>query len=215
MISQTLLRDCIVVVEEVSKKYNENIVVDNISFTIRRGDNVYLSGVNGAGKTTTLKLLAGLIHPDSGFILYGKQSLFQNEKLRKKVGYMTTEAMFYEALTVEENLKLMASLYKVDNMKDKVDNVINLFNMSPYKKSSLNKLSSGMKGKFQIAAAIIHEPDLLILDEPFNTLDEESIKIVKKIIKCNTVIFTTHNRHLADSIATRELAIQSSQIKEI
>lgn len=208
-------KECIVQVSNISKSYGRKEVLSNISFNIYTGDKVYLQGNNGVGKTTTLKILAGLLHADSGNVLYDGKSLYDHPYLRKHVGYMTTEPMFYEMLSVEDNLLLIGALYKIPYLKQRVNHVIQEFQMEHYRSELLSEISSGMKRKFQIAASIIHEPKLLILDEPFNTLDTDTIEFIKKIIKRNTVIFTTHDKTLGSAISTRKLLIHNNKLEEL
>ncbi|MCX0369103.1 ATP-binding cassette domain-containing protein, partial [Clostridium perfringens] len=170
----------LVEINNISKNYGKKNVLNSIDFVINNDDKIYLSGINGSGKTTLLKIIAGIILPSKGKVLFNKKTLFQTPELRKNIGYMTTEIMFYETLTVKDNLKMFAALFNLEDINSIVKRTIERFELTSYQDSLISEISSGMKRKFQIAAATINSPKLLILDEPFNTLDEETIlKIIE------------------------------------
>ena len=201
--------------DSVSKKYGSKEVLKEIGFNVYEGDKIYLSGINGAGKTTTLKIIAGIIKPDSGNVLFGSNTLFDNPVLRSNIGYMTTEAMFYEMLSVYDNLTMVAALYKIKDIKESVCDVIQKFDMDSYKNMLLSEISSGMKRRFQIAASLVHKPNILVWDEPFNTLDSQTIDLVQSLIEKYTIIFSTHDISLAKVVANREIKIIDGNSKEI
>ncbi len=205
----------LVEINNISKNYGKKNVLNSIDFVINNDDKIYLSGINGSGKTTLLKIIAGIILPSKGKVLFNKKTLFQTPELRKNIGYMTTEIMFYETLTVKDNLKMFAALFNLENINSIVKRTIERFELTSYQDSLISEISSGMKRKFQIAAATINSPKLLILDEPFNTLDEETILKIIEILKNYTVIFSTHDKFIAKKLANRELNLCNGQIREV
>ncbi len=202
----------IIEIKDISKKYGQKQVLRDINFVIKKNDKIYLSGENGVGKTTLLKIIAALIRPDNGEVTFDGILLNNDPKLRSNIGYMTTELMFYEMLSLYDNLTLVAALYKLKNVKLSVDEIVKKFNMTSYQHNLISGLSSGMKRKFQIAGAMIHHPEFLILDEPFNTLDQNTIKLVLNLLKNYTVIFTSHDANLAHMFCTKEINIKNGSI---
>lgn len=205
----------LVKVNDLTKMYGYNHILKDINLTVYDKDIIYLSGENGAGKSTFLKLMAGLIHPTKGQILYKDDSLFDNYFYRKKVGYMTTESMYYESLTVIDNLRLIGNLYKVKNINNRIEQLIKYFQIDYFSDKKLSEISSGMRRKFQIAASIIHNPQILYWDEPFNTLDEQTINLVKKVMTNYTLIFTSHDQNLSKSICNRHIHLSNGNLKEM
>ncbi|EPB8221008.1 ABC transporter ATP-binding protein [Clostridium perfringens] len=205
----------LVEISNISKNYGKKNVINSIDFVINNGDKIYLSGINGSGKTTLLKIIAGIILPSKGKVLFDKKTLFQSPELRKNIGYMTTEIMFYETLTVKDNLKMFAALFNLEDINKTVNRTIERFELTSYQDCLISEISSGMKRKFQIAAATINSPKLLILDEPFNTLDEETIFKIIEILRNYTVIFSTHDKFIAKKLANRELNLHNGQIREV
>jgi len=120
--------------------------------------------------------------------------------------------MFYETLSLYDNLTLVAALYKLKNVSLAVNKIIEKFNMESYQHQLINELSSGMKRKFQISGAMIHNPEFLILDEPFNTLDQNTVNLVLDLLKDYTVIFTAHDVSLANKLCTKEINIKNGNI---
>lgn len=205
----------IIEISNISKKYRQKQVLHDINFAIKKNNKIYLSGKNGAGKTTLLKIIAGIIRPDTGEVTFDGILLNNDPKLRSNIGYMTTELMFYEMLSLYDNLTLVATLYKLKNVASSVDEIIKKFDMTSYQHNLISELSSGMKRKFQIAGAMIHHPEFLILDEPFNTLDQNTIKLVLDLLKNYTVIFTSHDANLAHTFCTKEINIKNGNIHTI
>lgn len=184
-------------VKNISKNYGELKAVDNISFNIKKGEIFGLLGLNGAGKTTTFRMLIGLLEPDSGSIsLNGKEI---NYDITDRIGFLTEERSLLVKMTVLEQALYYGILKGMTKEKviEKLDYLLEKFNISEYKNKKIKELSKGNQQKIQFICAIINDPDLLILDEPFSGLDPINVELFKKIIielseKGSMIIFSSH-----------------------
>ena len=184
-------------VKNISKNYGELKAVDNISFNIKKGEIFGLLGLNGAGKTTTFRMLIGLLEPDSGSIsLNGKEI---NYDITDRIGFLTEERSLLVKMTVLEQALYYGILKGMTKEKviEKLDYLLEKFNISEYKNKKIKELSKGNQQKIQFIYAIINDPDLLILDEPFSGLDPINVELFKKIIielseKGSMIIFSSH-----------------------
>lgn len=184
-------------VENVTKYYDKNLAVDNLSFIVKPGEIFGLLGVNGAGKTTTFRMIMGLINPSSGSItLNGKKIDYD---MVNKIGFLTEERSLLTKLTVKEQVIYYATLKGMEknDILKKLDYWLERFNISEYKERKIKELSKGNQQKIQFITAIIHEPDLLVLDEPFSGLDPINVEMFMKVIaelkeKGSMIIFSSH-----------------------
>ncbi|MCQ6527836.1 ATP-binding cassette domain-containing protein [Bacillus mycoides] len=202
-------------INNVKKTYKESAyVLKDICFDMNHQDKVAIIGKNGVGKSTLLKVIAGLLIPDEGEVLFQNNSLFNTPTSRRDIGFAFTEPVFYENLTVEENLIFLASLYKLSSIKKIVKDKINEFNIHDYKNIKISALSSGMKQKVQICAATIHDPKLLIMDEPFNKLDSPSLNFLYSFISHfdGGVLFTSHDKEHIYTLATKIFILKEGEI---
>jgi sodium transport system ATP-binding protein len=174
--------------------------VAGISFTCQPGRVFTLLGPNGAGKTTTLRMIATLLKPTSGSITVGGFDVMQEpQKVRAKLGFLTGTTKLYERLTAEELVKYYADLHNMDSSlyRRRRDEIFNLLGINEFAHRRVGKLSSGMRQKVSIARTIIHDPDVIVFDEPTVGLDVITAKnIIELIRSCKqagkTVIFSTH-----------------------
>lgn len=175
--------DKVIEINNLNKMYKNNRGIYDINLTINRGDIFGFLGPNGAGKTTTMKIMTGLITPDSGDVkILGYSVLEEFEKAMSKVGCIIETAESYQYLTAYENLKQFSRYYKgIDDKR--IDEVLNLTGMLRFKHEKTKKFSLGMKQRLGIAAAILSRPEVVILDEPFNGLDVEGMIDMRNIIK--------------------------------
>ncbi|WP_071460907.1 ABC transporter ATP-binding protein [Bacillus massilinigeriensis] len=173
-------------------------------------------GKNGAGKTTLLKLIVGLTKPDSGEVLFLEEDLFENPMNRKKISYVPIESFFYEKLSVFDNLKLVASLYGVRNFKSSLIEISKITQIESFLNKSVEDLSSGMKKKLALAASLLTEPDLIVLDEPFNALDVASISLFTDILLNfnGSIIFTSHIPETVYELAERVIVLKDGKISD-
>ncbi|UCE98193.1 MAG: ATP-binding cassette domain-containing protein [Dehalococcoidia bacterium] len=199
-------------VSGVSKSFNHNLVVDNISFSLRPGEIFGLIGPNGAGKTTTIRMMMDIIRPDSGQIfILGKNF---NELAKNKIGYLPEERGLYRKLTVIDTIIYLASLkgIKHSTASSRAEELLNLVNMLPHKNKKIEELSRGMGQLIQFLVTIIHDPQLVILDEPFAGLDPVNASLLKNIIsklreQNKTVILSTHRMNEVEELCDRILMI--------
>ena len=193
------------VLERVTKRYGEFNAVNDLSLKVRAGRVFGLIGPNGAGKTTTIRMIVNIIVPDTGRIeLFGKQ---MTTELQDHIGYLPEERGLYRKMKVGEQLRFFAELkgLKVREADQRIDNWLRKLQLSDWKEKRAKDLSKGMQQKIQFITAVIHNPDLLILDEPFSGLDPVSVDLMKETIleqkaSGKTIILSTHQMEIAEKL---------------
>ena len=200
-------------VQKLVKPRDTIHAVEDISFSCKPGRIFSLVGPNGAGKTTTLRIIATMLEPDSGNVtINGYDALKKGKTIRQQIGFLTGTTGLYERLTPDEILTYFARLYNMDRhtFKKRRDDLFHLLGIKGYRNKKIGELSSGMKQKVSICRTIIHDPDVIILDEPTAGLDVITAKHIIELIKDyrqrnKTVLFSTHNMSevelLSDDIA--------------
>src|SRR5438128_12302610 len=194
-----------VVLDHITKSFGEFTAVSELSLKVRAGRIYGLLGPNGAGKTTTIRMIVNITAPDSGRIeLFGRQI---TPELQDHIGYLPEERGLYKKMKVGEQLKFFAALKNVvDKEADRrVDRWLTRLKLAEWKNKKSMELSKGMQQKIQFITAVLHEPDLLILDEPFSGLDPVNVELLKEIVlelkaAGKTIIFSTHQMELAEQI---------------
>jgi ABC-2 type transport system ATP-binding protein len=185
-------------VHGVTKRFGDRAVVNDIALQVRRGEIYGFLGPNGSGKTTFLRILCGLLTPDAGAgSCLGYDIRSQSAEIKKHVGYMTQRFSFYEDLSIEENLDFIARIYGVANRKKAVAHSLESLGLSPRRKQLAGELSGGWKQRLALAACMIHEPQLLLLDEPTAGVDPKARRdfweeIHRLAAAGLTVLITTH-----------------------
>ncbi len=184
-------------VKEVTKYYGDFKAVDNLSFSVDKGEIFGLLGVNGAGKTTTFRMIMNLIKPTSGKITFNGKKI--DYDVTDNIGFLTEERSLLTKLTVKEQMLFYGRLKSLseDVILKRLDKLLKKFDISDYKDRKINTLSKGNQQKVQFISAIINEPKLLILDEPFSGLDPINIELFKSVIlelkeKGTSIIFSSH-----------------------
>ena len=184
-------------VKNLSKNYGSIKAVNNVSFKVEKGDVLAFLGPNGAGKSTTIKIMAGFLKPTFGEVFIDGEPLVGDEiKAKSKIGYMPESTPSYKELTVEEFLIFIAKAYQLSSVSEKVDNVISMTNLEEVRHQLIETLSKGYKSRLSFASAIIHDPEMLLLDEPTDGLDpnqkNELRNLIKKLSKEKAIIVSTH-----------------------
>ena len=213
-------------VENVTKYYGDIKAVDDLSFTIEPGEIFGLLGVNGAGKTTTFRMIMGLLEPNKGSITINDKKI--DYKLVEKIGFLTEERSLLTKLTVKEQVIYYGTLkgMKEKDILKKLDYWLDRFGVSDYKERKIKELSKGNQQKIQFITAIIHEPDLLVLDEPFTGLDPINVESFMSVIrefkqKGKMIIFSSHRMEHVELfceklvILKKGRAVLSGNLKDI
>lgn len=208
----------ILTVKELTKRYGDHTVVDRLSFTIDTGKCIALIGPNGAGKTTTLRMITKLIHPTSGSIQYHKE--IEQLDDRHLIGYLPQHPVFYGWMTGEQYLLYCAQLTNIKKKEAhaKVEKLLRTVGLEHAKHKRISTYSGGMKQRLGIAQAIIHEPKLLIMDEPVSALDpigrREVLTLMENLKNKMTILFSTHILNDADEISDQLILLHQGKIVE-
>lgn len=213
-------------VNNLVKKFGQNTAVDNISFKVENGKIYGLVGRNGAGKSTTFRMILGIIEPTSGTVLYDNQKI--KGKISDKIGYLPEEGSLIPSYTVLELCEYYGALklMKSEDVRRELTKWLEEFNVIEYLNKKVKDLSKGNKQKIQFIVSVLHDPDLIILDEPFSGLDPLSVEEIKKAViklkeKGKTIIFSSHRmdhvEELCESviILDKGKSILQGNLKEI
>jgi ABC-2 type transport system ATP-binding protein len=193
------------------KKTFERPAVDGLDLHVRRGEFYMLLGPNGAGKTTTLRMVSGLLKPDEGAIsIFGIDALADPVAAKQIVGWLSDEPMIYDKLTPIEYLEFISGLWNIDPAaaERRARELLHWLDLEQFANERCEHFSRGMRQKVALAGALVHEPELIILDEPLTGLDAASARLVKTVLtdrvaKGGTVIMTTHILEIAERMADR------------
>ena len=204
-------------VQKLSKKYQEQLAINEISFKVNSGEIVGFLGPNGAGKSTTMKIISCFIKPTSGDVLVDGVSIHKDElSVKSKIGYLPEHNPLYEDMYVRESISFIAQMHKLKNIKSAVNNVIEKVGLVKEAHKKIGQLSKGYKQRVGIAQAIVHDPKVLILDEPTSGLDPNQLEdiraLIKELGKNKTVILSTHIMQEVESICDRIVVIKNGSI---
>ncbi|MGV4413763.1 ABC transporter ATP-binding protein [Chryseobacterium sp. T1] len=199
----------------LTKKFGEQIALNNVNISINKNEIIGLLGPNGAGKSTLMKSIVGALRVESGQIILNDKDISQHEvESKKRIGFLPENNPLYHEMFVREYLQFVANLHNIK--KDRVDEVIDLVGITPEKNKKIHQLSKGYKQRIGLAQAILHEPDLLILDEPTNGLDPNQIVEIRNVIKEigleKTVILSTHIMQEVEALCSRVILIHKGNI---
>ncbi len=204
-------------VEQYSKLYGDTIAVRSLSFVVRPGDVLGLVGPNGAGKTTTLRALAGILQPTSGTIrISGLDLRTEPVAAKARLAFIPDEPALFDYLTVTEHLQFVARLYGVRDAAPRIPVLLEELELTAKANALPPELSRGMKQKLAIACGLLHEPSVLLLDEPLTGLDPVGIRRMKETIAARAregtaVVLSSHLLHLVEELCTRLLVIRRGE----
>ncbi|TYQ16463.1 UNVERIFIED_CONTAM: ABC-2 type transport system ATP-binding protein [Acetivibrio alkalicellulosi] len=200
-------------IKDLSKSYKKGTIkaVDGMTFDVKPGEIFGFLGPNGAGKTTTIKMIIGLLNPDSGSIkIKGFDNSIDTIEAKKRIGYVPDNPDVYDKLTGMEYLNFMADVYGVslEKRQERIEYFLKMFSLEEAATDIIKSYSHGMKQKIVLTGALIHEPDLWILDEPLVGLDPKSAHLLKDLMrkhceKGNSVFFSTHVLEVAEKLCDR------------
>jgi len=207
-------------VQHLTKHYARHEAVRGISFSVARGEIVGFLGPNGAGKTTTLRMLTGYLPPTSGTANIANHDIFRNSiEARRKIGYMPENVPLYEDMRIREYLKFRAELKGLSgsDTRRRVDEVIDTCGLGNVRRKMIKTLSKGYRQRVGLADALVHDPELLILDEPTNGLDPNQIRQIRELIRhlgqSHTVLISTHILSEVEMTCNRVIIIDGGKIK--
>jgi len=209
----------VVEIRNLTKRFNDFTAVDNISFDIKEGEVLGLLGPNGAGKTTTIHMLLGLITPTVGSIhMFGLDLAKHREAILRQVNFSSTYISMPFSLTVEENLKVIARLYELKHIQQRIDDIVKKLEMEDIRHKLTRKLSSGQMSRLTLAKAIMTEPKVLFLDEPTASLDPDIVNKIKSFLKEYqrseglSILYTSHNMREMEEMSNRIIFLQRGKI---
>ena len=204
-------------VKNLLKEYGEQKAVNNISFKVNKGEIVGFLGPNGAGKSTTMKIITGYLQQTSGEAYVCGINVAEHPlEIKKKIGYLPELNALYYEMYVREYLGFVAEVHKVNSPRSTVDRVVDLVGLTAESKKKIGQLSKGYKQRVGLAAALIHDPEVLILDEPTTGLDPNQIVEIREVIKNQglnkTVLFSSHILQEVEAICDRVIIINKGQL---
>ena len=202
-------------IQNLTKKFGDQVALNGINISIDRNEIIGLLGPNGAGKSTLMKCIVGIHHFDEGQIVFNGNDILEEEiESKKNIGFLPENNPLYLDMYVKESLQFLANVHQIS--KERIDEVIDLVGLTPEKSKKVGQLSKGYQQRVGLAQAIMHEPDLLILDEPTNGLDPNQIieirNVIKKIGEEKTVLFSTHIMQEVEALCTRVILIHQGEI---
>ncbi len=206
-----------ITVNNLSKNYATQLAVNNISFTINKGEIVGFLGPNGAGKSTTMKMITGYLNPTSGTAKVCDIEVTENNLLTKqKIGYLPEANPLYFDMYIREYLAFICNIHKVQNAKKVIEDTIITVGLTVEANKKIGQLSKGYKQRVGLAAAILHNPEVLILDEPTTGLDPNQIieirNVIKELGKTKTILFSSHILQEVEALCDRVIIINKGNI---
>lgn len=207
----------VIEVNQIRKSFGSMKAVDDVSFQVERGEIFGLMGPNGAGKTTSIRIMLDIYKPDAGTVSILDSRV--NEAIKKRIGYLPEERGLYQDITLETCLLYLASLKGVSRpeAKERLQQYLERFDLEAYRKQKIKTLSKGMQQKAQLIATLIHQPDVIIIDEPFTALDPVNTQMVKDIFRQErergtTIVMCTHQMHQVEALCDRIALINKGQL---
>lgn len=205
-------------VQGLVKSFGYTYALRSIDLEVAEGEFLTIVGPNGAGKTTFLRILATLLKPTSGLVRVNELDLSPNDtEFRRQIGFVSHHPLIYSHLTVEENLRFYSRIYDVPSPGQRVDALLDLVGLDERRHSLAGTLSRGMQQRLSVARGIIHEPSILLLDEPYTGLDQQATRMLHGLLravrpKARTVIMTTHNLEQGLELCDRLVMLSRGRI---
>ncbi len=204
----------------LTKRFNSFTAVDHVNLNVTNGEIYGFLGPNGAGKSTTIRILCTLLTPSSGSAkVAGYDITHQANEVRKKIGLVSEKLIMYPRLTAFENLMFFGSLYEInkDALRKRADELLDMVQLTPFKDKLVGGYSSGMRQRVNVIRALLHDPEIIFLDEPTTALDPQSTRFVRDLIKelkemGHTIVLTTHIMEEADELSDRISIIEHGKI---
>lgn len=207
----------------LTKRFNNFTAVDGVDLSVQRGEIYGFLGPNGAGKTTAIRMLCTLLLPTSGSAnVDGFDVVQQANEVRKRIGLVSEKLIMYPRLTALENLMFFGRLYGIERntLRKKSEELLEMVKLTPFKDKLVGGFSSGMRQRVNVIRAILHDPDILFLDEPTTALDPQSTRFVRDLVKDlrqggHTIVLTTHIMEEADELSDRVCIIDHGRIMAV
>jgi ABC-2 type transport system ATP-binding protein len=204
-------------VEKVTKQYGKQLALNNVSFEIKSGEVVGFIGPNGAGKSTMMKIICGFIPPSSGIVKVNGYEVLENSlEVRKNIGYLPEHNPLYPEMYVKEYLGFVGGIFKIKKLNDRVKEIIALTGLEREQHKKIGALSKGYKQRVGLAQALIHDPAVLVLDEPTTGLDPNQIVEIRNVIsqagKSKTIMLSTHIMQEVEAICHKIIIINKGEI---
>jgi ABC-2 type transport system ATP-binding protein len=206
-----------ITIEKVSKNYGTQKALNDISFSLKKGEVVGFLGPNGAGKSTLMKIITCYLQQDSGKIqVCDLDTQEQDFKVKAKIGYLPEHNPLYTDMYIKEYLSFVGEMYKVENLNNRIAEIIEQTGLTLEQSKKIGELSKGFKQRVGLAAALIHNPAILILDEPTTGLDPNQLvgirNLIKEVGKDKTVLLSTHIMQEVDKMCNRVIIINKGEI---
>jgi len=207
--------------ENVTRRYGKKLAVDDLTLSVAPGELFAILGPNGAGKTTTIRMLVGLLRPDAGSIrVCGFDGAAETRNANRSLGYVPEEAFLYDKLSGREFLEFVAEMHGIDSamVQDRIERETERFDLGEFLDALTETYSHGMKQRLIFAAALLHDPTVLVVDEPMVGLDPRSVRIVKDLLRQHaasgrSVFMSTHTLGIVEEIATRIAILDGGRLQ--
>jgi len=214
----TVEGDYVIEVRALTKRFGYKKALNQVNLTVKKGEFLALFGPNGAGKTTLIRILSSLMRPTSGEVLVaGYDAKSEGEDLRRIIGVISHNTFLYDNLTAFENLKFYGRMYDVKGLKERIEEVLELVGLKERMHERVQTFSRGMQQRLSIARAILHEPSILLLDEPFVGLDQNGLETLKGVLEGfreagKTTVMTSHDLERGLEMCSRVTILHSGVI---
>lgn len=209
--------------ESLTKRYGNFTAVHPMDLHVRRGELFGFLGPNGAGKTTTIRMIAGVLRPTAGRVLVGGHDMVANPiAAKRKIGYIPDRPFLYDKLTGAEFLRFVGGLWEQDaaEIEARADELLELFELSRWKDTLVESYSHGMRQKLLISSALVHRPELIVVDEPMVGLDPKGARLIKDLLRAftsqgGTVFLSTHTLEVAEALCDRIAIVNGGRIQAL